>query len=289
MKQLFEFISQKRAFIIFFLLEVLCLWCAFSYNNYQHALLFNTTNSYVAKILQTSNSINNFANLKNVNTELAKENALLQALLYQKNIKESPKLQLNYQVDSALQTRFNPMVAKVIEQTTNQVHNYITLDKGTADGVKIGMGVISPTGLVGKVKKCSEHLSLVISILHIDNAVSSKIKKINEIGYVKWEGKNPEKMTMMDVSRYKNVKKGDSIMTSDFNSVYPPNIMIGIIEKVGLQKDNTFLDISLKPTTHFNSLSYVYIIENKLASEIDKLKENIENNLPKEKNSPPNK
>ncbi|MBP6386827.1 MAG: rod shape-determining protein MreC [Pseudarcicella sp.] len=284
MKQLFEFISQKRAFIIFFLLEVLCLWCAFTYNNYQNALLFNTTNSYVAKTLQTSNAIKEYANLKNANIDLAQENAQLQALLYQKNIQEAPKMSLNYRADSALQTRFKPMVAKVIELSTNQVHNYITIDKGFADGLKPGMGVISPTGLVGKIKKCSEHLSLVISILHTDYTVSSKIKSINEIGYVKWEGKNPEKMTMMDVSRYKNVKKGDSIMTSDFNSVYPPNIMIGIVNKVGLQKDNTFLDISLKPSTNFHSLSYVYVIENKLSDEIEKLKENIENtekNIPK--------
>jgi rod shape-determining protein MreC len=76
---------------------------------------------------------------------------------------------------------------------------------------------------------------------------------------------------LMDVSKYKKVVKGDTIVTSDYNAVYPPNIPIGIVAKVGLQDDGTFHDIKVMLLTHFSTLRYVYVIENKFAGQQAKL------------------
>ncbi|MEK6546926.1 MAG: rod shape-determining protein MreC, partial [Bacteroidota bacterium] len=139
--------------------------------------------------------------------------------------------------------------------------------KGRADGVLPGMAVISSTGIVGKVMSCTDNLALVVSVLHTSNSVSAKLKGSGELGYIKWPGYQSEVADMMDVSKYKKVVKGDTVVTSDYNAVFPPNIPIGIVAKVGLEKDDTFHDIKVMLFTPFTTLQYVYVIKNRLAGQ----------------------
>jgi rod shape-determining protein MreC len=267
MYQLIQFISRQRAFILFAFLEVLSLWFFYGYNNYPNAILFNTSNRYAAQILKSSNAIREYSNLKEVNNELASENSRLNGLVAQLQAQQLSKSIVNYKADSAVAARFKFVVAKVRNLTTTQFNNYITIDKGLADGLTPGMGVISSTGVVGKIKSCSEHYSVVISVLHSEYSVSAKLKRNNEIGSVKWKGTNPDVVDMGEVSRYKTVKIKDTVVTSDFNYVFPPNIIIGYVKKVGVKPDQTFHEIDVQLATNFHTLAYVYVINNKLEKE----------------------
>ena len=273
MYQLVQFISRQRAFILFAFLEVLSLWFFYSYNNYPNAIFFNTSNYYAAKALGTSNSIREYSNLRDVNTELASENSRLNATIAKLQAQQLDKSIVNYKADSNVASRFKFVVAKVSGLSTTQFNNYITIDKGSADGLAPGMGVMSSTGVVGKIKSCSEHFSVVISILHSEYSVSAKLKSNNEIGSVKWNGINPDIVEMTEVSRYKTVKIKDTIVTSDFNYVFPPNITIGYVKKVGVKPDQTFHQIDVQLATNFHTLAYVYVINNKLLGEQKALEE----------------
>ncbi len=273
MYQLVQFISRQRAFILFAFLEVLSLWLFYSYNNYPNAIFFNTSNLYAAKALKASNSIREYSNLQEVNTELATENKRLNETVAKLQAEQLSKSIINYKADSAVAARFKFVLAKVQNLTTTQFNNYITIDKGSADGLTPGMGVISSTGVVGKIKSCSEHFSVVISVLHSEYTVSAKLKSNNEIGSVKWEGKNPDIVEMTDVSRYKTVKIKDTVVTSDFNYVFPPNITIGYVKKVGVKTDQTFHEIDVQLATNFHTLAYVYVINNRLLGEQKALEE----------------
>ena len=267
MYQLIQFISRQRAFLLFAFLEVLSLWFFYGYNNYPNAILFNTSNRYAAQILKSSNAIREYSNLKDVNTELASENSRLNSLVANLQAQQIDKITINYKADSAVAARFKFVVAKVRNLTTTQFNNYITIDKGLADGLAPGMGVISSTGVVGKIKSCSEHYSVVISILHSEYSVSAKLKRNNEIGSVKWKGTNPDVVDLGEVSRYKIVKIKDTVVTSDFNYVFPPNITIGYVKKVGVKPDQTFHEIDVQLATNFHTLAYVYVVNNKLEQE----------------------
>lgn len=273
MYQLFQFITRQRAFILFAFLEVLSLWFFYSVNNYPSALFFNTSNFYAAKALNASNSIREYTNLREVNGELASENSHLNSIIAKLQAQQLDKSIVNYKADSNVASRFKFVVAKVSGLTTTQFNNYITIDKGAADGLAPGMGVISSTGIVGKIKLCSEHYSVVISILHSQYSVSAKLKSNNEIGSVKWKGVNPDEVEMTEVSRYKTVKIKDTVVTSDFNYVFPPNIIIGYVRKVGVKPDQTFHEIDVQLATNFHTLAYVYVINNKLLSEQKALEE----------------
>lgn len=276
MEQLGYFLLRSRNFILFVLLEVLCFYFIINTNNYWSASFFNTSNAYAAKMLAWSNTAREYTQLRQVNADLAIENQKLHAQLTRTQ-QGSPAAPAAYKADSVFANRFSYTVAKVINNTTQFANNYITIDKGTDDGIRPGMGVISPTGVVGKVKLCNRHFSVVTSILHSEYLVSSKLIRADEIGSAKWDGVDPHQLKLLDISRYKPVHKGDSVVTSEHNSTFPPGILVGRVRTIGVQPNQTFHDITLDLSTNFSNLSFVYVVENRLQNEQEQLEKQVEN------------
>ena len=272
MLQLVDFVFRNRFFLVFVLLEVLSVWLIVRSNTYWGATYFNTSNYYVAKTLAFSNSAREFTKLDEINADLASENARLHAMVTALNQKKPVDSPAGYIPDSVFASRFTYTVAKVVDNETNKTNNVLTIDKGTAHGIKPGMGVISATGVVGKVRFCSENYSVITSILHSQFMVSSKLVRSKEIGYAKWQGKDPNLVDMIDVSKYTKIFKGDSAVTSDQNSVFPPGIMVGKVETVTVNPNQTFYNIVLRLATDFRNLSYVYVVQNQQLGEQDSLK-----------------
>jgi rod shape-determining protein MreC len=275
MLQLVDFVVRNRFFLVFVLLEVLSVWLIVRSNSYWGATYFNTSNYYVAKTLAFSNSAREFTKLDEINYDLANENARLHAMLTAMNQEKPVDSPAGYIPDSAFASRFVYTVAKVVDNETNKPNNVLTIDKGSADGIKPGMGVISATGVVGKVRFCSTHYSVITSILHSQFMVSTKLLRSKEIGYAKWPGKDPNVVDLIDVSKYTKIFKGDSAVTSDQNSVFPPGIMVGKVASVTVHPNQTFYNITLSLATDFRNLSYVYVVQNQQLGEQESLKSRV--------------
>lgn len=277
MGELVDFFVRSRNFILFLLLEVLCFYFIINTSNYWSATYFNTSNRYAARVLAWSNAANEYTRLAQVNADLATENQRLNTQLT-KLLQSKPLSPDEYKADSAFAGRFNFTVAKVVNNTTQFANNYMTIDKGTDDGIRPGMGVISPTGIVGKVKVCNQHFSVITSILHSDFLVSSQLVKAKEIGSAKWDGIDPHLIKLNDIaiSRDKPIAKGDSVVTSEFNSTFPPNVLVGRVRSVGVQPNQTFHDITLNLATNFSNLSFVYVVENRLKDQQEQLEKQVE-------------
>lgn len=280
MQQLFLFLYRRRAFLLFILLESVSFWLIVKNNSYQSAAFFNSSNYYVAKAMAVKNTVTGYLNLQNVNADLATENnrlheQLAKAQLSRTLIQVSPTLRDStvYKPDSGVATRFDFRVAKVLNNSIDNFKNYLTIDKGTLDGIRPGMGVVSATGVVGKVKYCSEHFSTVISLLHTDMMVSSKIQRNGVFGTAKWQGVKPSIISLLYVPRHQSVNKGDTVLTSDFNATFTPGIMVGTVQATRLKPDDTYYEIDVALSTNFGNLAYVYVIENKLQTEQEKLEE----------------
>lgn len=272
MQQLFQFLYRYRAFILFVLLESLSLWLVVKHNNYQSAAFFNSSNKYAAEALSIANSVTEYVNLREVNADLANENRRLHTLLTQIQLRKDTGI-APYKADSAFAARFNFRVAKVINNSTQRFNNYLTIDKGSQDGLRKGMGVISATGAVGKIQSCSAHFSTIVSLLHSDMQVSSKIKRNNVFGTAKWPGKKSSIINLTYIPRHQSVMKGDTVVTSDYNSTFPVGIMIGKVQAIRLKQNDAYYEIDVALSTNFNNLSFVYVIENKLEEEQQVLEE----------------
>lgn len=269
MSQLFGILYKSRHFFLFLILQIFSFYLMSKNNVYWDVSFFNSTNTIVAKSLEVSQNTTEFVNLGNVNKQLADENATLRKQLT--DMSEMTSGIVGYKPDSAKAHRFDFTPAKVVSSTNDLTNNFITIDKGTDDGVKPGMGVISPQGVVGQVAYSNKKYSRVYSILHSQMQVSSEIlnKKLRAdnnvaLGISKWGGTNPRYLNLNNVDRFKPVFKGDSIVTSPQNPIFPPRIMIGKISDISNSSSEAFHKITVRMSTDFSSLIYVYVVKNKL-------------------------
>jgi rod shape-determining protein MreC len=270
MQTLFLFIYRYRALFIFILLEVLCGWFIVYNNQYQSAAFFNSANRFVGNWYDMNTNVTEYLALKRINVELAEENAELRLLLTQneQTIQLLPKKLIPL---PEVIEQYSYIPAKVIKNSTLRSNNFITLNKGSKDGIKPEMGVISSNGVIGKVKSVSEHFSTVLSLLNSDVYISSKLASNGVICSTNWDGKNPRYANLLFVPRHIELQKGDTVLSSEFNAIFPENVPIGIVEKVSLSPDAAFYDANILLFQDFHKIDFVYVVDNKLKLERDSL------------------
>lgn len=275
MRNLFLFLWKYNFFISFLLLEILCGFLIVQNNNFQRASFINSTNKVAVEVNSAVSSVTNYINLGIENDALSRQNAGFKSLMPEVFYIDSAIRRV--QSDTILKQQYTFMTAKVVNNSTNRRSNYLTLSRGSAQGVLPEMGVICPDGIVGIVKDVSEHYCTVISFLHKDSRISARLKKTNFIGSMVWDGFDARHGTLNDIEKHVKVSKGDTIITTSFSSIFPEDIMIGVVEEVNPSSSSTFQDISVRLSTQFGSLSYVYIVSNLLKGEQQALEEPLKN------------
>ncbi len=276
MGRIFLFIYQYRAFFTFLLLELFCTWLVILNNRYQGASFFNSANSFVASVNGFSQNTREYFSLRETNSMLAEENTALRKKLEQLN-QFALKIDTVAGADSAVIKRFDFISAKVVNNSIDRLTNFITLNRGSEDGVKPGMAVISSTGVVGKVKIASEHFSVVTSVLNVDIMVSAVMKRTGYFGTIQWDGHDPDQVKLKFIPLHVKPQVGDTIVTSGYSGVFPEGIMVGTIAKINPGKETSFHDLDVKLSQDFRKLSYATIIRSNLLNELDSLELKVPN------------
>lgn len=238
-------------------------------NSPQGAAFFNSSNEAVGNALKKQADVRQFFSLADANEALTGENALLmrQLLALQVTPDSMPLV-----IDSLLASTYEFRGARVIANSLRHSQNYLTLNKGSKHGIKPGMGVFNSLGAVGRVKSVSENYAVAFSLLNTSLLISSKIKSSDVFGSVQWDGGAASEVKLLYVPRHVKATKGDSVVTSGFNAVFPEGILIGLISNVEVnKKDPNYLALTVKLSTDFSKLTYVYLVENTRFTELDSL------------------
>ncbi|MFK7900413.1 MAG: rod shape-determining protein MreC [Cyclobacteriaceae bacterium] len=277
MQQLLEVFSKYKYFFLFLLLELVSLGLIFRFNTYQNIFFFNSTNALSASVLNTSSSISSYFGLQSRNTVLSHENALLRKKLAAFIEKEDRLLvnDIQYFLPDSLSTQYLFYPATIINNSLFSTNNYITLDKGEKDGLKEDMGIISSTGIVGKVSYVSANYAIVMSVLNTDNSVSAEVRSKKILGSIEWEGNSFKEAKLKYIPRHLKVEVGDTVITSGYNAIYPADIHIGIISEIYLNEGQSFYDIDIQLSTNFNTVRNVYAVENVLNKEQKELEKQV--------------
>lgn len=265
MKNLFLFLWRNNYTIFFLLLEVWCFYLIIMNNNFQNASAFNSSNKAVAKVMEGINYFNEYINLKTTNSSLARENAQLRSLLPEAYYDTG--IVRNFISDTSKIRQYSFLTAKVINNSVNRRNNYLSLNKGSVQGVKSEMGVITGSGVVGMVKNVSEHYCTVMSLLNKDARISARFKNNNYFGSLLWEGFDPKIAELKEIAKHVTFKTGDSIVTTAYSAVFPENIMIGTVQSFEIKPGDNFYTIHVKLSVDFSNISYVNIVDNALKSE----------------------
>ena len=276
MRNLVLFFTKNYFIFLFLFLESVAIFLLIQNNNYQRASFINSSNAISGTIYETYTGFTEYFSLKNSNKQLAEENAKLRNLLKSSyaNYLVTPELVK----DSALKQQYSYIVAKVVNNSTNRKDNYLTLNRGSEQGIKKGMAVICGQGVVGIVKEVSANFSSVMSVLHSKVTVPASIKKYGETGLLIWGETNDYRFgEMKNIPSHLKLLKGDTILTSSYSSIFPAGILVGTIEQVTQITGNTFNNLKIRLSVDFGKISYVYIVNNVLKEEQENLEKATQN------------
>lgn len=267
MRNIFLFIRRFFNLILFFVLQGTAIYILTTYNKTHQAVLGSVANEVTGSISKKYNDVEYYFHLKATNDSLVKENARLHNM--QPSSFERADTTNIIKVDSTLKDtmgtrKFLFLEAKVVNNSVTQENNYITLHRGSAQGVKKNMAVIGPDGIVGKVIEVSNNFSLVMSLLNHKSKVNAMLKKGFYTGDLEWNGADPSYLLLSNISKSAVVQKGDTVLTSNVSQElsFPPGLMVGTVADIIPSPESGFLTLKIKSATNFYSLQYVYLTEN---------------------------
>lgn len=171
MRNLLEFLAKYNHWFLFVILEVISLTLLFRFNSYQGSVFFSSANAVTGKVYEWDAAVKTFFNLTKINQQLNTRNLYLEQTVrklseqIKSNTGDSTRLQ---RAQMEILKDYKLIPAKVITNSIDKRDNFITLDKGSADGVRKDMGVACGNGVVGVVYMVSEHYSVVIPVLNSD-------------------------------------------------------------------------------------------------------------------------
>jgi rod shape-determining protein MreC len=198
-------------------------------------------NGASGKAYATYSGVTDYFYLRRFSDSLVAENASLRAQL-----KES---KYDTHIDSLKKT----------DTIGRYIQNYTFLTARVIHVTKY-MGVVNSNGIVGLVTNVTEHYCAVRSVLSKDFKISGRFKKNGTFGNLHWEGMNSGTATMDEIPKHVPVQVGDTVVTSGFSESFPRNIMIGVVKKVTAEPEKPFFDITVKLSTNFGNLDYVYLV-----------------------------
>lgn len=280
MHNLIAFLIKNISWFLFIFLEIVCFLFIFQFNSYQRSIFFNTSNEITGRVYSVSGEIKSYFGLKSENEELLlqNENFRKQILSLENYISSlsTDTLKTNALVpDREENDKYTYIVAHVVNNSISHVENYITIDKGTKDGISAEMGVVSKDGIVGFVRSVSKNYALVQSVLNPKTQLNCKIKKSNIPTTLVWDAIDSRFADLKDFPRYERFEKGDTVITSGVSKFFPEGFIVGTIEDYKSQKDDNFLTLRIKLSTDFSSLNNVLIINNYHREELTQLRKEV--------------
>ena len=188
--------------------------------------------------------------LRRMNIDLADEaSRLREARLENDRLRKLLDLKESY--------RYPVIAGKVIGKNLTLLRNTVTLNIGKLNGVAPHMPVVGDGGLVGIVSSVNDHYCVVRILLNADFRASAKILRSRVDGILAWDG---DDLNLSNVAKTLDVVAGDTVITSDYSSMYPPNIRVGVVHEVSEQQGSLFKKVYVSPGVNFVRLEEVFVL-----------------------------
>lgn len=268
MKNLWLFLVRYNAFFWFVVFFAFSMFLVVQNNNYQRTSFVNSSNILIGSFYAHVNSWKEYLSLRSTNEQLALENAQLRQQIQNFTTADSTIDNVHF-ADSIDLSRYEFLVASVVNNSINQKSNFITIDKGSADGIEKDMGVITSNGVVGTVLNVSAHFSTIKSLLHPDTKISVSLDSAGSaFGSLVWGNNTDSRYAMVrDIPNHVKVYVGEPVFTSGYSTKFPKGIKVGHIVQTDVTSGESFKDMRVLLTTNFVQLNHVYIVKDKMAKE----------------------
>lgn len=151
------------------------------------------------------------------------------------------------------------LAARVIGREPVSWYKYIVINRGSSDGVKPGMAVIAPGGVVGQVRQVTLQTAEVMLVLDPDSSIGGRIVGSDELVLVEGQANNPDAAVVRSLVQDSTMSEGDQVVTSGFSKIFPGGLPIGTIVSVerGAYGSRTGV---LKPGADLAHLEVVFVL-----------------------------
>ena len=257
---------------IFIILEIAALTMLNNNSQLQQAWFSRGAHAFMGAVWGTGQSIKEYFSLRKVNDELALENNELRTRLARLTelTEDIHNDEFNIPSDIAGHFRFTP--ATIVKISNNTQHNYMIVGKGSKDGITVGSGVVTGKGAIGVIDAVSENYSYARSFQNFGMSISSRIGRLGSVGPLEWDGRSRNRAILKEIPHHVEFQQGDTVYTSGYSSIFPPDIPLGILGEAKIVNGATY-EINVELLEDFKALRYVTIVSNTAHDEITRLEE----------------
>lgn len=270
MQSLLRFLLRNYFFILFLVFEGLSFALLVQHHR-DGGRFISSASAAMGSFYKVVDAVFGYIDLKTVNEQLAQDNARL--LSVQPSAMRVDTACFRAKNDTIEKQQYDYLAANVINNTIHKSRNFITLDKGSSDGVQPDMGLITPQGAVGVVVGVSKHYALAISLLNVDFGLSGMLQKTGYFGAVAWQGRRPTEVLMSGIPSHAKLTVGDSVVTSGFSAIFPRGVLIGRVASIEPQPGTKLVNAQLVLSEDMARLRQVYLVRNLFRNEQIQLEE----------------
>ena len=148
--------------------------------------------------------------------------------------------------------------ARIISGSADSWSSTVTIDKGTADGLSVGMPVSASNGVIGQIVQCGATSSTVRLLTDESSSISAMVQSNRAQGMVVGSASGQVSLTLIRSSQAVNV--GDVVVTSGLGGVFPKGLPIGKVTSVQNNPGSLYLDVVVEPFAHTESFEEVLVI-----------------------------
>lgn len=272
MRELVNFFIRHGKWLVFIFYVSLSCVLLFRGVPYQHHVFITSAGAVASSVYGLSNNITSYFALRDINEDLNRRNAQLELDVL--DLREQlQRAREQAGVDSSMLAcdtlrHFSMLLAHVINNSVARPHNYLTINKGSLDGIQPEMGVLDQNGVVGVVNVVGPHTARVISLLNPYFRLSCKVKGSDGFGSLVWDGLDPSVALLEELPRHTTFTAGDTVITSGYSAVFPPGIPVGIVLPDKTAHNENFFTLKIKLLADFSTLSTVQVVINNMKEEL---------------------
>ena len=153
---------------------------------------------------------------------------------------------------------YGQLAANVIARDTSLWFKRLTIDRGTLDGIKRDMPVVTSTGIVGRVISVGPNFAQVQVITDANAGVGVMIQRTRAPGELK--GMNNARCEIKNISANEELQEGEIIVTTGLDRIYPKGLVVGTIEHVENDPNGPWKKIIVNPTAQVDRVENVLVL-----------------------------
>ncbi len=171
---------------------------------------------------------------------------------------EATNQQLQKLLDFRSELPKGAITATIIANSATSWFQSCVLNKGSADGVRKGMAVVTPLGIVGKVVAVTGRTAKILLLTDPNSGIDVLVQRTRSRGIV--SGSLESGTVLKYMKRSEDVQEGDRLVTSGLDNVFPKGLLVGTVIKVRKQNRGLFQSVEVWPAVQAARVEHVLVV-----------------------------